>query len=70
MGLTEINRGNWQEQLIKQKTTFGPFRYGTALPTTMHGFAVCICDKTDGVKRCPLSGAGDWVTNFAGLLKT
>ena len=55
---------------MKSKTTFGCVEYGTAPPTLLHGFAVCTSDKTDGVKRCPLVGAGDWVTNFAALLKT
>ena len=70
MGLTAINRGNWQGAADEAKTTFGRVDYGTAPPTLLHGFAVCTSDKTGGVKSCPLSGAGDWVTNFAALLKT
>jgi hypothetical protein len=60
VGLTAINRGNWQGRLMKPKTTFGRVEYGIAPPTLLHGFVVCTSDKTDGVKRCPLSGADYW----------
>ena len=45
---------------MKPKTTFRRVEYGTAPPIVLHGFAVRTSDKTDGVKRCPVSGANYW----------